>query len=304
MSSLNQAENGRKEGFKVTKVWMAISFLSFIVGMVVQSWISSNVLISRQLREETMTNNVEVESTTNSTFEDVYKHKRWTSEGGGSGEGSTHDNGRSAGYILRIIMKQYNLTKLLDAPCGASGVSWMRPTFTTLRSVIPNFQYHGVDVVGSVIDKNKADTASLLSYVKYSRLDLSAKDAKLPSGYDIILSRDSLQHLSMPLIASAFITYCRSDVRYFLAGSYLQRWDSNRDIEVGGYFNLNLLAKPFDFDDMPIEAYSESNQCTRRGALPTKTLLLFDLPMLCKTKQMLAFQERFAPKYINLNATT
>ena len=58
----------------------------------------------------------------------------------------------------------------------------------------------GVDVVSSVIDKNKVKFNDL-EWMKFSSQDLSSWTENLPNGYDLILSRDALQHLSYSSIA-------------------------------------------------------------------------------------------------------
>ena len=57
-----------------------------------------------------------------------------------------------------------------------------------------------MDVVSSVIDKNKVKFNDL-EWMKFSSQDLSSWTENLPNGYDLILSRDALQHLSYSSIA-------------------------------------------------------------------------------------------------------
>lgn len=58
----------------------------------------------------------------------------------------------------------------------------------------------GVDVVSSVVEKNK--NAFLDSpWIKFSVQDLASWTQDLPEGYDMIFSRDALQHLSYNSIA-------------------------------------------------------------------------------------------------------
>ncbi len=237
---------------------------------------------------------------TNTTFEQIYQQKIWTPEGGGSGVGSSRVNGLGASYILRLIMMKYRLTKLLDAPCGAAMSSWMYTTIQPLKSDIPSFQYYGVDVVGSVIHANRAKVIQekMEKFVQYYRVDLSASSTttkaslpRLPLHYDIILSRDALQHLPYQLIARVLHSYCETNSRYLLIGSYLHSIKSgdnrNRDIKVGETFHINVLQAPFLFPK-PLEVFDEPVICAE-GVDSQKSLLLYKLNTLCRSSSLLQF---------------
>lgn len=229
-------------------------------------------------------------SLTAATFNQIYNDKTWTSAGGGSGTGSTPRNAIGATYILRLVMWKYGVRKLLDAPCGAAAKSWTAGAIAQLHADHPaDFKYHGIDVVKSVVEQNsKSYTDS--PFVSFSQVDLSATGVQLPSGYDLILSRDALQHLPYGLIARSFQTYCsaathQSGTKYILIGSYLNSVDLNADIAVGSTFVINLLVKPFHFPP-PLEVFPEPIICEESHQ---KYLLLYNLPNLCTSQPMIAF---------------
>ena len=56
---------------------------------------------------------------------------------------------------------------------------------------------------------------------KFSVADLSSPLTKLPAGFDLVLSRDALQHLSYRHIAGAITSYCRSDAQFLLVNCLL-----------------------------------------------------------------------------------
>jgi len=68
-----------------------------------------------------------------------------------------------------------------------------------------NFKYHGLDIVESVINK------SILKYRKenknwlFSVYDMSESD--LLANYDLILSRDALQHLTFQIAIKVLKSY-------------------------------------------------------------------------------------------------
>ena len=96
---------------------------------------------------------------------------------------------------MELLIGRYGVDKLLDAPCGA--MAWMPLVVERVRKLNKNFQYYGVDVVPTVVAKNKARFKGS-NYYQFKQADISKE--KLPSGYKMILSRDALQHLSYELI--------------------------------------------------------------------------------------------------------
>ena len=79
------------------------------------------------------------------------------------------------------------------------------------------------------------------------------KDA-LPKNFDVVFSRDALQHLSPMQIISALRTFKNSSPRFLLVGSYPQ--GVNVAIDTGAYFPINLMREPYSL--WPSEIYSES----------------------------------------------
>ena len=121
-------------------------------------------------------------------FEEIYKKHLWGSYGGGSGVGSAILYTQSVRLILRHAIDELNITSMLDAPCGS--FNWMP---LLLRNLTKPVRYHGVDVVESLITNAKQKYSNESNW-EFSVCDFSAED--LPNGYDLIFSRDALQHLS------------------------------------------------------------------------------------------------------------
>jgi len=253
-----------------------------------------NNLCSRGQRVKRLRGGLEANhqnSTVSEAFDSIYSKQTWGNVGGGSGDGSKDACGVTAREVLRQIMFKYHSTSILDAPCGGVHSSWMRTTILRIRAEIPCFQYYGVDVVDAVIAKNKAAFAQE-DWAQFQLSDISSAKTRLPLGFDLILSRDALQHLSYPAIAGVLRAYCATNTRYLLVGSYLGS-DSNRLINVGETFAINVLLPPFNFPQ-PIEVFSE-NVCytdtTPPVAQPLKSLLLYNLPHLCSQPELKAFLE-------------
>eukprot|EP01041_Mallomonas_annulata_P008966 gene8966-18554_t len=227
-------------------------------------------------------------------FTNVYAKKLWTSEGGGSGQGSDPAKALSAGYIIALIVYKYGILKFLDAPCGAVSESWTRYALNRIHNDINCFKYHGIDVVQPVIEKN-TDTFKHEPWMSFTHLDISSKDSSLPMGYDIILSRDALQHLPYKDIAGVLSNYCKTDARYLLVGSYLDSSNSNKDLsqlEVsrGECFVINVLEDPFFFP-VPLEIFAEKGLNTETNV---KYLLLYRLQDVCSAQSTLQFANKYA----------
>jgi hypothetical protein len=220
-----------------------------------------------------------------SVFNKVYNEKRWGDKGGGSGVGSENSYGIVARQILQLLVYKYNIVHLIDAPCGHVSKSWMKTAIMLLRQQLPCFKYYGVDVVKSVIDDNKLLYTNA-SFVAFDTMDLSKSEAMLPSGYDLIISRDALQHLSYKSIAGVVSTYCRSGATFLLVGSYLESVWANKDIQDGAWFFINLLKPPFSFPE-PLELFSEYPM---NGVIKdSKQHLLYNMSALCTSPSFLNF---------------
>jgi hypothetical protein len=130
-------------------------------------------------------------------FDLIYEKSVWTDEGGGSGPGSTIEFTRNCRQILIDVILEYSIKSMLDAPCGS--FLWMPLMLRNVSAKLAaekgiRFKYHGVDVVEKVINESKARYANETRDWEFSVCDFSQQD--LPNGYELIFSRDALQHLS------------------------------------------------------------------------------------------------------------
>ena len=196
-----------------------------------------------------------------SAFASIYATLRWGADGEGSGAGSTLRATAGTRALVEMLVWRHRVTRLLDAPCGSA--HWWPPLLARLRAAIPCFTYRGLDVVPSVVAANAARHADAAPAVSFAVADLSAAGAPLPvGGADMILCRDALQHIPLLDAIDVLENFARSAPRLLAVGSYLlergdggkgerpARADANRNIEVGEYFPINLLALPFNMTDV------------------------------------------------------
>lgn len=184
--------------------------------------------------------------------------------------------------IIYSVIREFEIKSMLDAPCGS--FEWMPQLLTNISDEFQarnqTFLYHGVDVVDSVLDATMNNYRDRLDVWKFSRVDFTRES--LPSGYDLILSRDALQHLSYQEIINALREFSQVDgAKYLLVGSYLVD-SGNKDIRTGGYFPVDLTKPPFNLHSF-LRVYSEHNprdafQLGYNQSEHRKHLILYDIP--------------------------
>jgi hypothetical protein len=163
------------------------------------------------------------------------------------------------------IIKRYNITSMLDSSCGS--MLWMPLVLAEVEREQPGFRFHGSDVVCPLIANHTTTFAHKTNYA-FSCIDYA--NQRLPSGYDVVWSRDSLQHV--PLHATwQFLNNVRaSGARYLLVGSYIKDTAPNRDIAGGDYYPIDLTKPPFNVRPAPLEVIDEKS-------IDGKHMLLFDV---------------------------
>jgi SAM-dependent methyltransferase len=184
-------------------------------------------------------------------FKEIYHENLWESSESVSGPGSTMDNTISIRKILPEILKRYNITSLLDIPCG---------DFNWMRSIdLQNIKYIGADIVPELIKNNQSSFSNLKFIVA------NIIEDKLPD-VDLIFSRDCLIHLSNKLILKSIENIKRSNATYLLTNSFPDV-TQNIDIKTGTWRRINLLIKPFNLPK-PLAEYEEkehlSTVCGRK----------------------------------------
>jgi len=197
-------------------------------------------------------------------FTQIYANKVWSAAGGGSGDGSTLEYTSNIRRMLLDVLARYNISSMLDSSCGS--MHWMPLVLQQRQQEQPGFKFMGTDVVCNLIEQHKVTFANETNW-QFQCVDYSAQP--LPSGYDLVWSRDSLQHV--PLHGAwQFLSNVRaSGAKYLLVGSYVKSSTPNVDIAGGDYYALDLLKPPFNVSK-PLEILDEQ---TPDG----KHMLLFDV---------------------------
>ena len=206
--------------------------------------------------------------TTEAIFSDIYQNKRWTAAGKGSGAGSTFASAVGASHIITHLALSLNATRMVDAPCG--GMLWQESMILFLRANIRGFTFHGVDVVGSVVDANRQHFAGK-QWVTFAQVDLV--DEPLPRRFDLAFCRDALMH-NMEGDVLLILYNLALSARFIAAGSYgcttnprrgkcsnhaVNRpvGTSNSSGATGGFFVIDLMQPPYSL--VPWRTFSEND---------------------------------------------
>jgi Methyltransferase domain len=148
---------------------------------VVRDWVAAARL--RHIRQRNATRSVE------DVFSEIYAAGRWG--GGGefnSGTGSQGDAAARYGRYVRDLLSETGARTAVDLGCG---------DFRVAAQFVDDLDsYHGVDVVGGLIERN----TTLYGRDGVTFCVLDATDCRLPPA-DVCLVRQVLQHLSNDQIA-------------------------------------------------------------------------------------------------------
>jgi SAM-dependent methyltransferase len=173
-------------------------------------------------------------------FDQIYKYGLWgrNKEGEGfSGEGSTPENTILYKKFLEDFIQYNEIQTVLDVGCGdwtfSQHVQWGKT------------QYTGIDVVKSVIEKNKMKFSS--PNMTFLHCDPNFTD--LPSA-DLLICKDVLQHLSNETIT--LLLNQLSKYKYCLITNDNCEWNLNKQIQTGDHRGLDLQKPPFNVKGVKI----------------------------------------------------
>jgi len=170
-------------------------------------------------------------------FSEIYQNNLWSSSESVSGQGSEKAYTEPLRKWLISNIQTLKIKDFVDAPCG---------DFNWMKYVTPNvdINYIGLDIVDSLISKNKSEYGS--SNLNFRLADI-CKDA-LPA-CDMIMVRDCLFHLSYEDINNFLHNLSITDYKYLLTTTHKVECDfKNSNIITGDFRIINLFSEPFNFD--------------------------------------------------------
>jgi hypothetical protein len=174
------------------------------------------------------------------TFTRIYQNNQWGNSESRSGPGSTVRYTANLRQHLPALLEQFNITSVLDAPCG--DFNWMRLVVEATA-----IRYLGADVVADIVSSNRRFESDRVAFVS---LDITA-DA-LPKA-DLMICRDCLFHLSYAATRAFLENFVRADIPYLLTTTHKNpKRFVNRDIATGGFRRMDLFSSPYNLDPEPL----------------------------------------------------
>ena len=189
-----------------------------------------------------------IDNDVTNTFDNIYKTEFWSPLGDGSGPGSEPDSVEKTMEALQQFIKDKGVTTVVDAGCGAC--KWTSILLNRIDD--RQLRYTGVDASNTAIERARGNMQGVRHAVEIHQGDISQFD--FPEA-DMLICRDTLQHLSYKEIRAVLRNFAKSNIQWFLIGSYPEDPD-NRDISPGDYFAINLEQAPFSM--MPQDSMPES----------------------------------------------
>ena len=178
--------------------------------------------------------------TSEQIFTEIYEHNGWGGEESRSGLGSELSYTEELRHKLPILLTQFGVTRILDAPCG---------DFNWMQHVVPRLgiEYIGGDIVKDMVVRNQQRFGT--SRISFRHLDI-VKDP-LPAS-DLMMVRDCLFHLSHDDIFTFLENFCSSDIDLLLTTTHLPADGDNYDVSTGGFRFIHLFSPPFFFPHPPL----------------------------------------------------
>lgn len=200
-------------------------------------------------------------------FGEIAEKNLWGSAESVSGTGSTLDATEKVREWLPRIMTIYNIRTIVDAPCG--DVNWMSKFFPLFDEW--NIHYQGIDIVSSIIKKNKEKHN--YDNVVFDYGDITQH---IPANHDLVIMRDVIGHLSTINGITALENVKRSGARWLLTTVFPNVVNITEENN-GGWRLVNLLSAPYMFNPELVfnEHCKEGN-----SAYDNKCMALFDVRKL------------------------
>lgn len=182
-------------------------------------------------------------------FSAIYFNNTFGGNKSRSGAGSDLVQTATIRIELPKLIKNLNIKSFIDAPCG--DWFWMKEAALEIE------KYIGIDIVENLITNNNQKFGS----PSQKFLCLNIVEDELPTA-DLIFCRDCLVHLTYDDIYKVIANFKRSQSRYLLTTTFIDR---NKNVDLIGkdiWRTLNLQLAPFNFPP-PLLLINEN--CTEVG---------------------------------------
>jgi len=143
-------------------------------------------------------------------FDEVYAKQRWSSEGKGSGPGSTMEYcSKITPWINQLIVK-YNIKSITDVSCGR--MNW----WVQVLKLHPDIKFIGNDISTIATHQNQQEYKD---YPNWSFTSKNAIDGKFETT-DLVVCRHTMMHLSVDNANNILHNIQSSGCKYMLLTSH------------------------------------------------------------------------------------
>ena len=174
-----------------------------------------------------------------------------------SGPGSFLSAAAPTLSLLRKVIDDHDISSILDLGCG--DWNWMQHLELRQKTTGSPVTYEGWDANEKLIEGLNTHYG-IVDQVDFKLRDL-VTDTMPPS--DLIIIRDVLFHMPVDL-AQATIANIKATSRYMIATTFLGVRDNIGPEKAWGFYNINLMIKPFKLNNYLLEAHREP-ECSWNG---------------------------------------
>jgi hypothetical protein len=203
-------------------------------------------------------------------FNRIFEENAWGSPESKSGTGSELIYTKRARHFLSTTFKTFNIKSFLDSPCG--DCNW-QPKISGFKKI----HYTGADIVSQVIIQNGRKYRHHKN-MRFINLDLAIDE--IPKFYDLVLTRDALQHLSIADGLAIIKSIEKSGAKY-LVTNFQNASLGNYDIPAGQWYPIDVTMPPFNFTP-PLMYITDGIDSPVNGAENWKMMGVWKLPVLGK----------------------
>jgi len=210
----------------------------------------------------------EIEQKRKDAFDEIYDKNVWGGDNDTrSGPGSTVAWTALIRKFIISIVDQYNIQSFLDSPCG--DYNWMKHV-----QFPGHVEYVGMDIVRKIILLLRKQYQT--SNHKFLHRDMVKTPPYKP--FDLIFSRDALQHLPISEVMHAISNWENSNSTYLITTFYTGNWVNN-NIKPGEYTPINLLQPPYNFPAPIVNIVDKPENDNRTHFGSVKNMGLWKLPI-------------------------
>lgn len=187
-------------------------------------------------------------------FTHAFKNRSFGRSESASGPGSGYRQTQVLKRELKDLIAEYNIESMFDCPCG--DFYWMKDIIKDPS--LSDVAYTGGDIVPDIVYNNKKDYGLLLNgksnFIHFDIIEDTIPDV------DLLFCRDLFVHLPTDTIIDVLNKIGKSNVKYFLATTFMNRNNTNcSQISASGavgWRHLCLFNPPFNLPP-PLKIVSE-----------------------------------------------